>query len=155
VVEGCIGTSDTTYLVFRLARYLKQIYSRTVILRPFLYPGTACASYLFGCLTHKRLAVVDPHAHLVDAYLDEARAAGAPIVAVVETHVQADHRSGLPALVEETGATPYLPASSGVALAFSDAEAFSRALLAELPPPPADQAEIVAANRSGRLPTPA
>jgi glyoxylase-like metal-dependent hydrolase (beta-lactamase superfamily II) len=248
-----------------------------VILRPFLYDETACASYLFGCLTHKKLAVVDPHEAFVDRYLAEAERAGAPIVAVFETHVQADHVSGLPALVEATGATAYLPADAGVefdhvaledeervelgntlvtavatpghapahhayvvadrrreteepwmvftgdsllvgdvgrpdlhaagdpaplarqqfasmqrllelpdgvlvlpshyagsvcgrslsgnpfstigferahnaALAHPDAESFARALLADLPPPPADQAEIVAANRRGRLP---
>jgi hydroxyacylglutathione hydrolase len=85
-----------------------------VILRPFLYADTACASYLFGCLTERKLAVVDPHEALVDAYLDEAERAGAPIVAVFETHVQADHVSGLPVLVEATGATAYLPTRAGV-----------------------------------------
>jgi hydroxyacylglutathione hydrolase len=85
-----------------------------VILRPFLYPETACASYLLGCLTAGKLAVVDPHHALVDEYLAEAERAGAPIVAVFETHVQADHVSGLPALVEATGATPYLPAGAEV-----------------------------------------
>jgi hydroxyacylglutathione hydrolase len=85
-----------------------------MILRPFLYPNTACASYLFGCLTERKLAVVDPHEALVDAYLEEAERAGAPIVAVLETHVQADHVSGLPALVEATGATAYVPAQAGV-----------------------------------------
>src|SRR5438552_13010796 len=85
-----------------------------MILRPFLYAETACASYLFGCLTERKLAVVDPHEALVDAYLDEAERAGAPIVAVLETHLQADHVSGLPALVEATGATAYLPAGAGV-----------------------------------------
>jgi hydroxyacylglutathione hydrolase len=87
-----------------------------VILRPFLYAETACASYLFGCLSRGTLAVVDPHEALVDAYLSEAEQAGASIVAVFETHVQADHVSGLPALVEETGATPYFPAGAGVEL---------------------------------------
>jgi hydroxyacylglutathione hydrolase len=248
-----------------------------VILRPFLYPETACTSYLFGCLSVGKLAVVDPHDALVDEYLSEAERAGAPIVAVLETHVQADHVSGLPALVEATGATPYLPPGAGVefpheeladgelvelgntrvralatpghapahnayvvsdlrretdepwlvftgdsllvgdvgrpdlhaggdslplarqlhaslgrllelpdgvsvypshyagsvcgrtlsgnpfstigferrhnrALAAEDAEAFARALLVDVPPPPADQAEIVAANRRGALP---
>jgi glyoxylase-like metal-dependent hydrolase (beta-lactamase superfamily II) len=85
-----------------------------VILRPFLFPPTACASYLFGCLSHSRLAVVDPHVELVDRYLEEAELAGAPIVAVLETHVQADHVSGLPALVEATGATAYLPRGADV-----------------------------------------
>ena len=85
-----------------------------MILRPFLYAETACASYLFGCLSESKLAVVDPHHALVAEYLGEAERAGAPIVAVFETHVQADHVSGLPALVEATSATPYLPAGAGV-----------------------------------------
>ncbi len=85
-----------------------------MLLRPFLYDTTACASYLFGCGTQSKLAVVDPHADLVDDYISAAAALGAPIVAVFETHVQADHVSGLPALVERTGATAYLPAGAGV-----------------------------------------
>jgi hydroxyacylglutathione hydrolase len=85
-----------------------------MLLRPFLYDPTACASYLFGCGTYSKLAVVDPHAELVDDYLARAAALGAPIVAVFETHVQADHVSGLPALVERSGATAYLPAAADV-----------------------------------------
>jgi len=85
-----------------------------MILRPFLYEPTACTSYLFGCTSQGKLAVVDPHADLVDRYLEAAERLGAPIAAVFETHVQADHVSGLPALVEATGATPYLPAGAGV-----------------------------------------
>src|SRR6188508_498361 len=85
-----------------------------MLLRPFLNDASSCASYLFGCGTHSKLAVVDPHVDLVDDYLAAAAALGAPIVAVFETHVQADHVSGLPALVERTGSTPYLPANAGV-----------------------------------------
>ena len=88
--------------------------NETLLLRPFLYEPTACASYLFGCGTHSKLAVVDPHAELVERYLATAAALDAPIVAVFETHVQADHVSGLPALVERSGATAYLPAGAGV-----------------------------------------
>ncbi len=82
--------------------------------RPYLYEPTACASYLFGCLSKAALAVVDPHVEFVDAYLAEAERVGAPIVAVLETHVQADHVSGLPALVARTDATAYLPQGAGV-----------------------------------------
>jgi len=85
-----------------------------MVLRPFLYSATSCASYLFGCTTHGKLAVVDSHAELVDDYIAAAAASGSPITAVFETHVQADHVSGLPALVEQTGATAYLPAGAGV-----------------------------------------
>ena len=38
------------------------------------------------------------------------------------------------------------------ALAHADEDSFSRALLQDAPPPPADQAAIVAANRSGLSP---
>jgi hydroxyacylglutathione hydrolase len=86
-----------------------------MILRPFLYPETACTSYLFGCGTQEKLALVDAHVELVPSYLAEAERIGAAIVAVFETHVQADHVSGLPALVDATGATAYLPADAGVA----------------------------------------
>ncbi|MEO5634811.1 MBL fold metallo-hydrolase [Gaiella sp.] len=85
-----------------------------MILRPFLVESTSCASYLFGCTSLDQLAVVDPHIDLVEAYVEAAAAIGSPIVAVFETHVQADHVSGLPALVERTGATAYLPEHAGV-----------------------------------------
>ena len=62
-----------------------------MILRPYLYEKTACASYLFGCKTHSQFAVVDPHVDLVDDYIALANAQGTPIVAVLDTHVQGDH----------------------------------------------------------------
>src|SRR4029450_9289350 len=82
--------------------------------RQLLNDETACASYLFGCKTKARFAVVDPHVDLVDDYIALAEAQGIPIVAILETHVQADHVSGMPALVERTGAAAYLPAGAGV-----------------------------------------
>jgi glyoxylase-like metal-dependent hydrolase (beta-lactamase superfamily II) len=86
-----------------------------MLLRPFLNDAGSCASYLFGCTSYSKLAVVDPHVDLVEEYVAAAASIGAPIVAVLETHVQADHVSGLPALVDRTGATGYLPAGAGVA----------------------------------------
>jgi glyoxylase-like metal-dependent hydrolase (beta-lactamase superfamily II) len=88
-----------------------------LLLRPFLNDAGSCASYLFGCTTHGKLAVVDAHADLVDEYLAAAAASGSSVVAVFETHVQADHVSGLPALVERTGATAYLPERAEVEFA--------------------------------------
>jgi glyoxylase-like metal-dependent hydrolase (beta-lactamase superfamily II) len=85
-----------------------------VFFRQLLNDDTACASYLFGCLTHPQLAVVEPHIDLVEDYLAMAEAQGAPIVAVFDTHVQADHVSGMPELVRRTGATAYMPAAAGV-----------------------------------------
>jgi hydroxyacylglutathione hydrolase len=85
-----------------------------VFFRQLLNDETACASYLLGCKTHSTFAVIDPHIDLVDEYVASAAGQGAAIVAVLETHVQADHVSGLPALVARTGATAYLPEGAGV-----------------------------------------
>lgn len=82
--------------------------------RQLLNDETACASYVLGCKTFPQLAVIDPHVDLVDDYIALAAAQGAPIVAVLDTHVQADHVSGLPEMVARTGATGYLPAGAGV-----------------------------------------
>jgi hydroxyacylglutathione hydrolase len=85
-----------------------------VFFRQLLNDETACASYLLGCTSKAQFAVVDPHADLVDDYIALAESRTIPIVAVLETHVQADHVSGLPQLAERTGATPYLPEGAGV-----------------------------------------
>jgi hydroxyacylglutathione hydrolase len=82
--------------------------------RQLLNDETACASYLLGCKTQGSFAVVDPHVDLVDSYIALAAAQGAAITAVFDTHVQADHVSGLPELVARTGATAYLPHGAGV-----------------------------------------
>jgi hydroxyacylglutathione hydrolase len=85
-----------------------------VFFRQLLKDDTACASYLLGCKTHSQFAVVDPHVDLVDEYLRIAEGQGIPIVAVLETHVQADHVSGLPELVARRGAQAFLPDGAGV-----------------------------------------
>ena len=82
--------------------------------RQLLNDRTACASYLLGCKTHGVFAAVEPHAELVDDYIRLAEEQGARVAAVLETHVQADHVSGLPELVARTGAIAYLPEGAGV-----------------------------------------
>jgi hydroxyacylglutathione hydrolase len=126
-----------------------------MLLRPFLNDASSCASYLFGCGTHAKLAVVDPHADLVEEYISTAAGLGAPIVAVFETHVQADHVSGLPALVERTGASAYLPTGAGVefehvALADGDVVELGNTLVTAIATPghaPAHHAYSVADRR--------
>jgi hydroxyacylglutathione hydrolase len=128
-----------------------------MLLRPFLNDAGSCASYLFGCTSHNKLAVVDPHADFVDDYLAAAAAIEAPIVAVFETHVQADHISGLPALVERTGATGYLPAGAAVefehvALEDSEAVELGNTVVTAIATPghaPAHHAYAVADRRRG------
>jgi glyoxylase-like metal-dependent hydrolase (beta-lactamase superfamily II) len=128
-----------------------------MVLRPFLNDAGSCASYLFGCTTHGKLAVVDAHADFVDDYVAAAAAIGAPIVAVFETHVQADHVSGLPALVEQTGATAYLPERAGVdfdhvALADGEVVELGNTIVTAVATPghaPSHNAYVVADRRRG------
>jgi hydroxyacylglutathione hydrolase len=82
--------------------------------RQFLNDETSCASYLLGCKTTGKFAVIDAHADLIDGYITTAEAQGSRIEAVLETHVQGDHVSGLPELVMRTDATAYLPEGAGV-----------------------------------------
>src|SRR5574337_916827 len=89
-----------------------------MIFRQILHPQTGCASYVFGCTGKGKLAVVDPHRDHIAEYLDIARQANSPIVAIFETHIQADHRSGALSLVEETGAKIYLHESASAQFAF-------------------------------------
>ena len=128
-----------------------------MLLRPFLNDAGSCASYLFGCTTHNKLGVVDAHADLVDDYLAAAAALGSPITAVFETHVQADHVSGLPTLIERTGATAFVPAGAEVAfehVALGDGETveLGNTLVTAIATPghaPAHHAYTVADRRRG------
>jgi glyoxylase-like metal-dependent hydrolase (beta-lactamase superfamily II) len=97
-----------------LSRPIFDLEEATMYFRQLLNDESACASYLLGCKTHSKFAVVDPHVDLVDEYIALADAQGMPIVAVFDTHVQADHVSGLPELVRRTGSRAYLPEGAGV-----------------------------------------
>lgn len=67
-----------------------------------------------GLQGQREFAVVERHVDLIDEYVAIAAVQGAAIVAVFDTHVQADHVSGLPELVARSGATAYLPDGAGV-----------------------------------------
>ncbi|KAB2892899.1 MAG: MBL fold metallo-hydrolase [Bacteroidetes bacterium] len=90
-----------------------------MIFRQILHPQSGCASYVFGCTGKGKLAVVDPHIEHIQDYLEVAQQAHSPIVAIFETHVQADHLSGAQALAAETGAAIYLHEAAGVGFPFT------------------------------------
>lgn len=90
-----------------------------MIFRQVLHPQTGCASYVFGCTGKAKLAVVDPHIDHIADYLDVARQANSPIVAIFETHVQADHHSGAALLAAATSAPIYLHESAQVTFPFT------------------------------------
>jgi hydroxyacylglutathione hydrolase len=90
-----------------------------MIFRQILHPQTGCASYVFGCTGKGKLAVVDPHSEHLEDYLAVAHQANSPIVAIFETHVQADHLSGAQQLATATNAIIYLHKSAQVKFPFT------------------------------------
>ncbi|MGA1015993.1 MAG: MBL fold metallo-hydrolase, partial [Limisphaerales bacterium] len=70
----------------------------------FFVPGLAHASYLI--VNQHEAAVVDPQRE-VDAYILEAKARGASIKAILNTHPHADFASGFMELAQKTGAKVY------------------------------------------------
>lgn len=90
-----------------------------MIFRQILHPQTGCASYVFGCTGKAKLAAVDPHIEHIQDYLEVARQANSPIVAIFETHVQADHLSGASQLAAATHAPIYLHESARVKFPFT------------------------------------
>ncbi len=89
-----------------------------MILRPYIVEGSGCASYFFGCPSHGKFAVVDPHPDHVDDYVEDAERTGGEIVQVFDTHVHADHRSAARQLAARTGAALRLPAGAPVEYEF-------------------------------------
>jgi len=73
-------------------------------------PSSGCLAYLV--VADGEAVVVDPLRAFADRYADDAAARDATLVAAVDTHVHADHVSGVRAAADATGATPVLPAGA-------------------------------------------
>ena len=65
--------------------------------------GLSQNSYLVGCRSAGRVAIVDPRRD-IDVYIDYVAERGLTIAHVIETHVHADFASGARVLAERTGA---------------------------------------------------
>lgn len=70
-------------------------------------PASGCLGYLV--VSSGEAAVVDPLAAFTDRYVQAATDRDVEITTVVDTHVHADHVSGLRALAAATDATPVMP----------------------------------------------
>ncbi len=91
--------------VYRSAR----LRSEPTILQ-YRRPSSGCLGYMIA--DENDAIVVDPLRAFVDRYAADADELGTEIQAVVDTHVHADHVSGLRELSATTGATAYMPAGS-------------------------------------------
>jgi glyoxylase-like metal-dependent hydrolase (beta-lactamase superfamily II)/rhodanese-related sulfurtransferase len=72
-------------------------------------PSSGCLGYLV--VDGEEAAVIDPLRAFTDRYLDDAKEHGANLVYAVDTHIHADHVSGIRALAEE-GVEAVLPAAA-------------------------------------------
>jgi glyoxylase-like metal-dependent hydrolase (beta-lactamase superfamily II) len=90
-----------------------------MIFRPFYYYDLGCASYLLGCGTIGKCAVVDPRADDIESYAAFAHAKKMQITQVIDTHVHADHRSGGVALARQIGASYRLHEAAEVTIPFT------------------------------------
>ena len=90
-----------------------------MIFKPFYYFDTGCASYVFGCGTVGKCAVVDPQARDVAAYLQFAADKRMSITHVIDTHVHADHRSGGLDLARRANARYCLHEAADVSVPFT------------------------------------
>ncbi|MFC7154931.1 MBL fold metallo-hydrolase [Halomarina halobia] len=70
-------------------------------------PSSGCLAYLV--VSDGEAAVVDPLRAFTEEYIQDARTLGAELAYALDTHVHADHVSGVRDLAEETGATAVLP----------------------------------------------
>ena len=73
-------------------------------------PSSGCLAYLI--VDGDEAAVIDPLRAFVDEYVQDARVLGAEIRYAIDTHVHADHVSGVRRLAEETDAEVVLPKSA-------------------------------------------
>ncbi|WP_416839677.1 MBL fold metallo-hydrolase [Haloferax sp. DFSO52] len=73
-------------------------------------PSSGCLGYMV--VSGSEAVVIDPLRAFADRYVDDAKDYGATIVAALDTHVHADHVSGVRAVADRTGATVILPAGA-------------------------------------------
>ena len=80
------------------------------LVRQYQRPSSGCLGYMI--ISEGSAAVVDPLRAFTDRYVADAAAADLSIDYVLDTHVHADHISGLRELAEESGAVPVAPAGA-------------------------------------------
>lgn len=91
-----------------------------MIFIPMWDGSMGCSSYLVGDATEGRAVIVDPLQNLgADSYILSAAEMGLEIVAVVETHVHADHHSAAHELADKVGVKLSLSHNAPAAFEFN------------------------------------
>lgn len=85
--------------------------------KQFLHDDLGCSSYFIASRQSREAAVIDPQLD-IDQYTHLAHDRGYTIVAVIDTHLHADHVSGNRVLAAATGAQLYLHERADVVFPF-------------------------------------
>jgi glyoxylase-like metal-dependent hydrolase (beta-lactamase superfamily II)/rhodanese-related sulfurtransferase len=75
--------------------------------------GKGCMGYLVASMNDKTAVVIDPVCDSSEAYMQIARENGLRITKVIDTHMHADHVSGVAKLCQVSDANPYLSLLEG------------------------------------------
>ncbi|WP_410764688.1 MBL fold metallo-hydrolase [Haloferax sp. DFSO60] len=105
-------------------------------------PSSGCLAYLV--IDGDEAVVIDPLRAFADRYVEDARAHGAKLVAALDTHVHADHVSGIRRLTEAVNTVATLPVG-----AVERGLEFNARLLEDGDAVPVGETEIVAVASPG------
>jgi glyoxylase-like metal-dependent hydrolase (beta-lactamase superfamily II)/rhodanese-related sulfurtransferase len=100
-LEGGMDAWGRVYVRRKLAE------TRSATVYQYERPSSGCLSYLV--VSGDDAVVVDPLRAFADRYVADARDLGVDLRYAIDTHVHADHVSGIRAVAEQSGARPVLP----------------------------------------------
>ncbi|MDL5360463.1 MBL fold metallo-hydrolase [Halalkalicoccus sp. NIPERK01] len=91
----------------RIYEYAELDVEENATIAQYQRPSSGCLAYLV--VSDGEAAVIDPLRAFTEEYVQDARTLGADIAYALDTHVHADHVSGVRTLAAETNVTPVLP----------------------------------------------
>lgn len=109
----------------------------------FVRVGKGCLSYMV--VSDDEALIVDP-ARFVDQYMEAAKAEGAKITHIVDSHLHADHISGGKELADATGGSYYLMKSEGAVFDFNPFEDHEKIVFKDI------ELEVLAVKTPGHTP---
>ena len=91
----------------RIYEYTELDVDTDATIAQYQRPSSGCLAYLV--VSDGEAAIVDPLRTFTDDYLQDARNLGADLVYALDTHIHADHISGVRSVAERTDATAVMP----------------------------------------------